>query len=370
MKLRAYRLCHTWQSSNKNFKKSFKENYQFYVFQNEVTSMIKVGNKWIAISAIEPPLFASLLQLQHAAIAITCHHCHHLQVAEHCTLQQNCMIVFVLVASVAMFLLLLLACTAVLSMPLLLVLTIIVHITTAIAASWLLLCFYDFLVCSCCCCDHAKVAATALAAGTYGACYAALLLPLLLLVAFALAIIISWLLLFWNDFLICYFATALFCKWCRHCSLSNYSVTVLADSITPLLLTTPWCHSVAASCHCHCCWLIVCLLFAALIVAVLLFFAVALVACDAATAWLSAHFPCAMVLLTPLLLLLVAISTIVAGCRLIVASFLWSLQALANAAASAYFAVVIWRPLAVVVIWRHLAVIATCCSCYHPYCCQ
>jgi len=45
------------------------------------------------------------------------------------------MIVFVLVASVAMFLLLLLACTAVLSMPLLLVLTIIVHITTAIAAS-------------------------------------------------------------------------------------------------------------------------------------------------------------------------------------------------------------------------------------------
>jgi len=47
-------------------------------------------------------------------------------------------------------------------------------------------------------------------------------------------------------------------------------------------------------------------------------------ACDAATAWLSLPFPCAIVLLTPQLLLLVVISTIVAGCRLIVASFLQS----------------------------------------------
>jgi len=77
----------------------------------------------------------------------------------------------------------------------------------------------------------------------------------------------------------------------------------------------------------------------------------------------------------PLLLLLAIISTIVAGCQLIVASFLRSLQAPANAAATTYFCCC---DLCCLLhhcylccslhhsVWRPLAVGATCCSYCNP----
>jgi len=201
-------------------------------------------------------------------------------------------------ASVAVFLPLLLTCTAVLSLPLLLLLAIVVKITTAIAAGWLLLCFYYFLVCCCCCCDHAEVPATALAAATFNACYAIMLMQLLFLVAFVLAIgiaiIIGWLLIFWIDFWVATLPL-LFCRWCCYC--------YFADAW--------WCHY---SCwHCHpfaACWTMVPLLLLRSVIVIasaagwlLLLFvvcccgcrcffdnsAIAVVACDFSTAQLGCH---------------------------------------------------------------------------------
>jgi len=48
-----------------------------------------------------------------------------------------------------------------------------------------------FLVCCCCCYDPAKVPATVLAAATFNACDATILLPLLFLVAYVLTIAIT-----------------------------------------------------------------------------------------------------------------------------------------------------------------------------------
>jgi len=171
-----------------------------------------------------------------------------------------------------------------------------------------------------------KVVTTALAAAaTFGVSYATILRYCCCWLLLSCHVI-GWLLLFWIIFWF------LFC----HCSFFDDAATALlpmirsatafADTITPFLLTAPWCH--------HYCWLLLlpsplppvdcCFCLCCCGCCCFLLLRSLPLACDDSTAWLSPPFPCTIVLLTPLPLLLVVISTIVAGCQLIVASFLWS----------------------------------------------
>jgi len=323
--------------------------------------MIKVGNTWIAVSDIDPSFICTFFA------TAACRRHHHSQVAEHCTLRQNCMIVLVLVASNAVFLLLLLACTAVLSMPLLLLLDPLRPVDYCFVS-------IDFLFCSCCRC--AKVTTNAPTAATYwcllchtvaATAVAGCFCPCHRHHHWLIVAILDWL----SDLLFCHWsfandaAMAIF-QWCCNCSFRHQHPCAAHYTMVPVLLPLPVIAIAIATgwllllfvvycCRCRC---------------FIYLFAVALVACDAATTWLSAPFPCAVALLTPPLLLLVATSTIVAGCRLIVASFLQSLPALANAAATAYFCCYQLCCLLHHGVWRPLAVVASCCSCCYPYCHQ
>jgi len=253
-------------------------------------------------------------------------------------------------------------------MPLLLLLAIVGNMTTAIVAVQLLLCFYSFfglLVLSPWSCQSCATALTA----TVGACYATLLLPLLLLVAFVLChrhhhwlivAIFGW----FFDLL---FLPLLICQLCRRC---YFSMMLQLFLLTPPLLCCSLHHgvtTVATSCHCHCHRLIVafvCILLVSLLPFFYLF-AVVLVACDAATAWLSAPFSCAAVLLTPLLLLLVA----TLASLLLVASWLLQLSCgrlkpLQMLQPPPTFAVVIFAT-GFTTVFEGL--VATCCSWCHPY---
>jgi len=165
---------------------------------------------------------------------------------------------------------------------LLLWLDIVVVITTTIAASWLLLCFDWFYVCRCCHCDHAKVAATALAAAaTFCVSYATLLFA----ACFCAAFVIGWLLVIWL-FLFCFSAAALlpmrlpllFCRWFCHCSCRhNHPFAAHCAMVTLLLLLAAVAIAITTG------WLL--LLFVLLWLLWSLPFA-----CDAATAWLSSPF--------------------------------------------------------------------------------
>jgi len=126
----------------------------------------------------------------------------------------------------------------------------------------------------------------------FNACDATIFLPLLFLVAFVLtiAIAIGWLLLFWIDFLSCYFATALlsvmllllFCQWWCHCFCWCCHPFAACSTTVPLrLLLSVIAIASAAG------WLL--LVFAVVVAVFINDFAVAVVACHAATALLGCH---------------------------------------------------------------------------------
>jgi len=130
------------------------------------------------------------------------------------------------------------------AMPLLLLLATVVKFNTTIAASWLLLHFCQFLVCWCCRCERSKAAATALAAATFGACYATTVAATAVAGSFC-PHHRHWLVVaFLDRFLVCNFATAplsmmlplRFCQWCCHCSAGCHHPFAAHCTILPLLL--------------------------------------------------------------------------------------------------------------------------------------
>jgi len=203
-----------------------------------------------------------------------------------------------------------------------------------IALFWLILCLPLLSLWSCQSCCHCSGCCCHFWCFLHHCCCATALCCLLLC-CLRHWLIVTFLIIFCFAFL-----PLRFCQWGCHCCFADDSATALADTITPFLPTAQWWHYCCflllpsppvdwcfCLCCCRCCG------------------RCHLLARDAATAWLSSPFPCTIVLLTPLLLLLVVLSTIVAGCRLIVASLLWLLHpcqccgrsTLANVAASTCF---------------------------------
>jgi len=202
--------------------------------------MLNVGNTWIVNSGIDPS------SIYTSFATASCHHNSHSQVAEHCMLWQNFTALFPVLLYSCCYCSLVQQCFQCHCCYCLLLLSTSPPPLQPVDY-WCV--STDFLFCLCCRRDCAKVGTTALAAATFGACYTTLLLPLLLLVVFVLciAIINGWLLLFWIDFLICYFSTPhlpmmpplLFFQWCCNCTCWCHHPFAAHYTVVPVLLPLP-----------------------------------------------------------------------------------------------------------------------------------